>query len=229
MHVIHEIGSVWNTESRILFLGTMPSPASRLAGFYYMHPRNRFWPVMEKIFSVTLPSVSERHDFLLQNNIALWDVLCRCDIDGAQDSSIKNAVPNNFTQILNESKISRIFCTGKAALLLYEKLCAKKLFCSIRRYSFHKSGKCFVDSGKTLRRIQKENICRRIPLIKLERIFGIHYELLRKYGKGWNIFLTFLDNCKTSEYNSFSVNFKISELRLIILQPIFLFNYCVFL
>lgn len=80
---------------------------------------------MEKIFGVTLPSVSERHDFLLQNNIALWDVLCGCDIDGAQDSSIKNAVPNNFTQILNESKISRIFYTGKTALLLYEKLCAK--------------------------------------------------------------------------------------------------------
>lgn len=107
------------------FLGTMPSPASRLAGFYYMHPRNRFWPVMEKIFGVTLPSVNERRAFLLQNNIALWDVLCGCDIDGAQDSSIKNAVPNNFTQILNESKISRIFCTGKTALLLYEKLCAK--------------------------------------------------------------------------------------------------------
>lgn len=125
MHVIHEIEPVWNTESRILFLGTMPSPASRLAGFYYMHPRNRFWPVMKKIFSVTLPSVNERRTFLLQNNIALWDVLCRCDIDGAQDSSIKNAVPNNFTQILNESKISRIFCTGKTALSLYEKLCAK--------------------------------------------------------------------------------------------------------
>lgn len=114
------------------------------------------------------------------------------------------------------------------AFTLRKTLC-KKLFCPVRRSSFHKSGKCFVDSGKTLRRIQKENICRRIPLIKLERIFGIHYELLRKYGKGWNIFLTFLDNCKTSEYNSFSVNFKISELRLIILQPIFLFNYCVFL
>lgn len=174
MHVIHEIGPVWNTESRILFLGTMPSPASRLAGFYYMHPRNRFWPVMEKIFSVTLPSVNEQRTFLLQNNIALWDVLCGCDIDGAQDSSIKNAVPNNFTQILNESKISRIFCTGKTALLLYEKLCAKKLFCSIRRSSFDKSGKCFVDSGKTLRRIQKENICRRISSIKPKAIFRMH-------------------------------------------------------
>lgn len=90
MHVIHDIGPVWNTESRILFLGTMPSPASRLAGFYYMHHRNRFWPVMEKIFGVTLPSVNERRAFLLQNNIALWDVLCGCDIDGAQDSSILN-------------------------------------------------------------------------------------------------------------------------------------------
>ena len=29
-------------------------------------------------------------------------------------------------RLLDESKISRIFCTGKTALSLYEKLCAKK-------------------------------------------------------------------------------------------------------
>ena len=90
------------------------------------------------------------------------------------------------------------------AFTLRKTLC-KKLFCHVRRSSFHKSGKCFVDSGKTLRRIQKENICRRIPLIKLERIFGIHSELLRKYGKDWNTFLTFLDNCKTLEYKPSSI------------------------
>ena len=37
--------------SRILFLGTMASPASRSQGFFYMHPRNRFWPVMEALFA----------------------------------------------------------------------------------------------------------------------------------------------------------------------------------
>lgn len=44
--VIHEIPAVWDGEIRILMLGTMPSPASREAGFFYMHPRNRFWQVL---------------------------------------------------------------------------------------------------------------------------------------------------------------------------------------
>ena len=48
--VIHEIPAVWDGESRILMLWTMPSPASREAGFFYMHPRNRFWQVLPAVF-----------------------------------------------------------------------------------------------------------------------------------------------------------------------------------
>lgn len=49
MYVSHPIAPVWSPDSRILVLGTMPSPASRAAGFYYMHPQNRFWPVLSAV------------------------------------------------------------------------------------------------------------------------------------------------------------------------------------
>ena len=131
--VIHEIEPVWNSESRILILGTMPSPASRMAGFFYMHPQNRFWKVVPEVFGEKLRhsnteegAVQERIDFLLRNHIALWDVLSSCKINGASDSSIKNAVPNDFTEILTVSKIKRIFCTGKTAFNLWKKMCAEK-------------------------------------------------------------------------------------------------------
>lgn len=136
MHVIHKIESVYNFESKILILGTMPSPSSRSAGFFYMHPQNRFWPVMEKVFDAKFAysnsaqnkeaAVKERIEFLLKNKIALWDVLARCDIEGAKDSSIKNVVPNDFSLILSSSKIEKIFCTGKKSFSLYEKLCSQK-------------------------------------------------------------------------------------------------------
>lgn len=48
--VIHEIPPVWNAESRVLILGTMPSPKSRERGFFYMHPQNRFWKVLPCVF-----------------------------------------------------------------------------------------------------------------------------------------------------------------------------------
>ncbi len=38
----HPIPPERNRESQILLLGTMPSPASRNAGFFYMHAQNRF-------------------------------------------------------------------------------------------------------------------------------------------------------------------------------------------
>jgi len=48
--VTHPFSPVYTGTSKILILGSMPSPASFSNGFYYMHPLNRFWPTMEKIF-----------------------------------------------------------------------------------------------------------------------------------------------------------------------------------
>ena len=73
--VIHNIPPVWSGESQILILGTMPSPKSRESGFFYMHPQNRFWPVLFRIFGEKLTlansapdkeaAIAERRDFLL--------------------------------------------------------------------------------------------------------------------------------------------------------------------
>ena len=135
-NIIHQIPPVWDSESRVLILGTMPSPKSREAGFFYMHPQNRFWKVLPTVFGEALccpnnspdreAAILERRDFLLRHHIALWDVLASCQISGAADSSIKNARPNNFEQILGHSKIKRVFCTGKTAWSLWEKTCAEK-------------------------------------------------------------------------------------------------------
>ena len=132
--ILHEIEPVWNNESRVLILGTMPSPASRKAGFFYMHPQNRFWKVVPEVFGEKLKlannfeereaAIAERRDFLLRHKIALWDVLASCDIQGAADSSIKNAKPNDFTELFEKSKIHHVFCTGKTSFNLWKKFCA---------------------------------------------------------------------------------------------------------
>ena len=120
--ITHAFPPVFNNESRVLILGTMPSPKSRENGFYYSHPRNRFWPVMAAVFEEETPiTPAERTAFLLRNKIALWDVLKECDIEGASDSSIKNAVPNDLSVILNSANIKAIFTTGTTAAKLYKK------------------------------------------------------------------------------------------------------------
>lgn len=132
MHVEHGFGPVWNAESRVLVLGFMPSPKSREMNFYYGHPRNRFWPVMAAVFhddsclcenTDPIQTVRTRKGFALRHHMALWDVIASCDIEGASDASIRNAVPNDFSDMLRQSQISHIFTTGAKAAQLYQRLC----------------------------------------------------------------------------------------------------------
>ena len=77
---------------------------------------------MAKIFGEEIPKTpEEKADFCLRHKIALWDVLKECDIEGASDSSIKNAIPNNVSIILKNADIQAIFCTGTTAAKLYKK------------------------------------------------------------------------------------------------------------
>jgi len=122
MRVTHEFGPFYDENSKILILGSIPSPKSRELGFYYMHPQNRFWKVLGSVFDEDIPiSIENKKQFLKKHNIALWDVLESCDIDGASDSSIKNPIPNDIEKILNNSKVEKIYTTGKTAHKLYNK------------------------------------------------------------------------------------------------------------
>ena len=120
--VAHEIAPVFDERSQVLILGTMPSPKSREAGFYYMHPQNRFWRMLSAVLDEPLPpSAEDRRKMCLRHNIALWDVLASCDIDGASDSSISNAVPNDIPRLLIGCPITAVFTTGKKAHALYRR------------------------------------------------------------------------------------------------------------
>lgn len=115
---------VFDRESRILILGTMPSPKSLEEGFYYGHPRNRFWHVLSHLLKEPLPCTNEeRTALLLRHHIALWDVLQSCAITGAADASIHDEKPNDFSGLLRKTKVKAIFTTGGKAYALYRKHC----------------------------------------------------------------------------------------------------------
>lgn len=124
MRVEHEFGPFYNKDSKVLILGSIPSPKSREQGFYYGHPRNRFWMVLADILGEELPeTVEQRKSMLAKHHIALWDVLDSCEIKGASDTSIKDPVANDMNVILDEADIRAIFTTGTKADDLYKKMC----------------------------------------------------------------------------------------------------------
>lgn len=122
--VQHTISPIFDEQSRICILGTMPSPASREKGFYYGHPQNRFWRVLSAILNESIPIDNEaKKQMLLKHKIALWDVLSQCTIQGADDASIANPVPNDIAGLICQTHITHIFTTGTKAHKLYTSLC----------------------------------------------------------------------------------------------------------
>lgn len=122
-HLHHGIAPVFDANSRVLILGTFPSPKSREVGFFYGHPQNRMWKVLAAVLGEErVPeTVEERTAFLLQYRIAMWDTIASCTIEGASDASIRDVVPNDLSRILSVAPIHAVFTTGAKATQLYER------------------------------------------------------------------------------------------------------------
>lgn len=126
--ITHTLEPLYNSESKILILGSFPSVKTREYGFFYGHPQNRFWPVMEKLFNVELSrDIDERRDFLLSHSIAVFDSIYECDIIGSSDASIKNVKPSNLVDIVKTADIKQVFCNGGTSYKYYKKYHAKEL------------------------------------------------------------------------------------------------------
>lgn len=123
-HVTHEFGPVYDKNSKILILGSLPSVKSRQQQFYYGHPQNRFWKVLSAALGESIGgSVDEKKRIMLKNHIALWDVIQSCDIIGSSDSSIKNVKENDISVILDTADIKAIFLNGAKAYELFKRYC----------------------------------------------------------------------------------------------------------
>lgn len=112
-----------NNCSEILILGTMPGERSLLLNQYYGHAGNHFWKIVFNLFNSPFSKdYSIRKRLLLDNNVALWDVLQSCESKGSADSSIKNEKPNDFNTFYKSfPKIKRVYFASKAAEQYYDK------------------------------------------------------------------------------------------------------------
>lgn len=118
--IIHPLKPLYDENSKVLILGSFPSVKTREYGFFYGHKQNRFWKIMEILFETTLTrDIDERKYFLLGHHIALYDSICACDIIGSSDASIKNVVPSDLKDVVEGSKICKVFCNGGASYKYY--------------------------------------------------------------------------------------------------------------
>ena len=121
-HIVHSFEPVYDKDSEILILGTLPSVKSRENNFYYGHKQNRFWKVLATLLKEPVPdTIEEKKTMLLAHRIALWDVIQSCDIKGSSDSSIKNVQPTDIGMILEKTNMTQIYANGNKAGQLYKR------------------------------------------------------------------------------------------------------------
>jgi len=101
----------------------MPSVQSLAANQYYGNPRNAFWKIIFTLFNTPFSAdYEQRKNVLLENRIALWDVLEACVRPGSLDSAIEQEVPNDFNSFLKaHPNIKHIYFNGQKAAAYFKK------------------------------------------------------------------------------------------------------------
>ena len=121
-HIVHPFPPLFDNNSKILILGSLPSVKSREQMFFYGHPQNRFWPLIAELFKEPAPrDIEEKRQLVLRHGIALWDSIYSCDIIGSGDSSIKNVVPTDLSLIFETADINKVFCNGATSWKYYHR------------------------------------------------------------------------------------------------------------
>ena len=118
----HTIDPVYDSNSKVLILGSFPSVKSREQHFFYGHKQNRFWRVLAQVLGCAVPEgIEQKRDMLLAHHVAVWDVIESCEITGSSDASIRNVRPNDLSHILSQADIQAIYLNGSKAYKLYQK------------------------------------------------------------------------------------------------------------
>lgn len=111
----------YQSDSKILILGSFPSVKSRQVNFYYGNAQNKFWKLLNEIYNLSIDTVEDKKLLLTKANIALWDIVSECEITGSLDSNIKNYTIADLSIILANTNIEKILLNGKTAYKLFSK------------------------------------------------------------------------------------------------------------
>lgn len=89
---------IWDENCQILILGSLPGAKSLAASQYYAHPQNQFWRLLDHVLRLQMSPSNylNRLAILLENGVALWDVIESATRHSSLDSDIKAAAPQDL-------------------------------------------------------------------------------------------------------------------------------------
>jgi hypoxanthine-DNA glycosylase len=119
--LVHPFKPIVFKDTRILILGSFPSIQSFEKNFYYAHPRNQFWKILENVTSYPVNNRDQKIWLLKECKFGLWDMIKGCSRENSLDSSLENEEVNDLAAFLEEHpSISKLAFTGKKAEALFK-------------------------------------------------------------------------------------------------------------
>ncbi len=108
-------------DTKILILGSFPSIKSFENHFYYAHPRNQFWKILELITGYPVNNRDQKIWLLKECKLGVWDMVDSCRRDNSLDTSLEDEAVNDIPALLEAyPSIVKIAFTGKKAQALFE-------------------------------------------------------------------------------------------------------------
>ncbi len=117
----HPFDPILFHDTQTLILGSFPSIDAMKHNFYYAHPRNQFWRILEEVTGYPIRNRDQKLWLLKESKLGLWDMVASCYRENALDSQIEDASLNDIQGVLEaHPQIERIAFTGRKAQHLFE-------------------------------------------------------------------------------------------------------------
>ena len=108
-------------DTETLILGSFPSIKSFENNFYYAHPSNQFWKLLEYVTNYPVNNKDQKIWLLKEAKFGLWDMIKNCTRDNSLDSSLEDEEVNDIAAFLEVNpNIRKIAFTGKKSQALFE-------------------------------------------------------------------------------------------------------------
>ena len=118
--VSHPFNPIVYKDTQTLILGSFPSIKSFENDFYYAHPSNQFWKILQAMSRYPINNRDQKLWLLKECKLGLWDMVKECSRDNSLDSSLENEEVNDISAFLEaHPSIDMLAFTGKKAEALF--------------------------------------------------------------------------------------------------------------
>lgn len=118
----HPFKPIVYKDTQVLILGSFPSIQSFEKNFYYAHPSNKFWKILEAVTGYPSNNMDQKLWLLKECKLGLWDMVRECSRENSLDSSLENEEVNDIASFLDtHPSIQKLAFTGRKSQALYQR------------------------------------------------------------------------------------------------------------